>query len=256
MTLKKNAPSVSTLFQHAKEDGTLSCESQNVLTVVDLGAQIQEAMGIRVDDVPSSEVVLVTLMPDDSSSIQSSGNAAAIRDGHNLVLDALLTSKQKDHLLVHTRYLNGSVLYPYCPLEQAVRMDASNYRPDKGTPLYDQAVVLLGTVFAKSQEFLDNGVQVRTVTLILTDGCDVHSSRADARKVASLVGDLHRAEGHIVAAMGVDDGQTDFRKVFREMGIEDPWILTPRNNASEIRKAFSVFSQSALQVIRGVPGVC
>ena len=38
--------------------------------------------------------------------------------------------------------------------------------------------------------------------------------------------------------MGIDDGQTDFCEVFREMGIRDEWILLPGNSASEIRAAF------------------
>ena len=42
----------------------------------------------------------------------------------------------------------------------------------------------------------------------------------------------------------------DLRAIFREMGIEDRWILTPGNNPSEIRKAFQVFSQSAVRASR------
>jgi len=59
------------------------------------------------DDVAASEVVLVTMMPDDSGSIAAAGNARAVRDGHNLVLDALAASKQAGEIFVHTRYLNG-----------------------------------------------------------------------------------------------------------------------------------------------------
>ena len=58
---------------------------------------------------------------------------------------------------------------------------------------------------------------------------------------------MTRSEAHIVAAMGISDGITDFRAVFRDMGIEDRWILTPGNNPSEIRRAFQVFSQSAVR---------
>ena len=93
----------------------------------------------------------------------------------------------------------------------------------------------LGTVLAKSQEFALSGVPVRTVTLLITDGADVHSTRASARHVASLVEDMLMAETHIVAAMGIDDGDTDFRAAFREMGIPDAWILTPGNSAGEVR---------------------
>lgn len=252
--MTQNTPNLNNLFQTAQEEGLLSSASLQALNVIDIGAQIQAGLGIHVDDVMASEVVLVTIMPDDSGSIASSGNTQSVRDGHNAVLDALSTSNQKDSILVHTRYLNGHVLYPYCPLNQAVRMDAGNYQPNQGTPLYDQTVVLLGTVLAKSQEFADNGVPVRTVTLIITDGADEHSVRANAKTVSALVKDMLMSETHIIAAMGIDDGYTDFRQVFRDMGIQDEWILTPGNSQAEIRKAFQVFSQSAIRASQGAAG--
>jgi hypothetical protein len=248
---KKDAePSVNDLFQAAHDDGVLSGSSLQVLTGADLGAQIQAGLGIAVDDVPSSEVVLLTIMPDDSGSIRGCGNEAAVRDGHNLVLDALLASKQREEILAHTRYLNGQVLFPYRPIEHAVRMTSANYEAVGTTPLHDQTVVLLGSVIAKAQEFAGNGVVARSVTLLITDGADQHSVRSRAADVAALVGDMVRAETHIVAAMGIDDGATDFRAVFQEMGIDDRWILTPGNDGSAIRRAFQVFSQSAIRASR------
>jgi hypothetical protein len=243
----ENANKVNELFEAAHAEGVLSPTSLQTLTAVDLGAQIQAGLGISVDDVQASEVVLLTIMPDDSGSIRHGGNEQAVRDGHNLVLDALATSKQRDGILAHTRYLNGRVLFPYRPIDQAIRMTATNYDPNRGTPLYDQSVVLLGSVLAKAQEFSESGVVARSVTLIITDGADQHSSRAGAKDVAALVEDMSRAEAHIIAAMGISDGVTDFQKVFREMGIHDRWILTPGNSPSEIRRAFQVFSQSAVR---------
>ena len=76
------------------------------------------------------------------------------------------------------------------------------------------------------------------------------SKHKDAKFYAKrLIGEEFgkEAECHIVAAMGFSDGSTDFRQIFREMGIEDRWILTPGATASEIRKAFQVFSQSTIQ---------
>lgn len=246
-----NTPNINDLFQSAHDDGLLSNASMQALNVFDIGAQIQAGLGIHVDDVMASEVVLVTIMPDDSGSIQFGGNIQAVRGGHNSVLDALASSNQKDNILVHNRYLNGTVLYPYRPLAQAVRMDTQNYNPNQGTPLYDQVVVMLGTVLAKSQEFSDNGVPVRTVTLLITDGADAHSTRATAQTVAAIAQDMQMSENHIIAAMGIDDGQTDFRQIFQSMGIRDRWILTPGNSDREIRQAFQVFSQSAVRVSQG-----
>ncbi|MGI0485445.1 hypothetical protein ACN4EK_08420 [Pantanalinema rosaneae CENA516] len=241
------APDLNQLFQSAQAEGTLSNASLQALNVHDIGAQIQAGLGVHVDDVMASEVVLVTLMPDDSGSIDYAGNAAIVRSGHNTVIDALMSSHQQDSILVHNRYLNGFVLYPYCSVSQAVRMTEQNYYPNQGTPLYDQTVVLLGTVLAKAQEFSDHGVPVRTVTLMITDGADGHSQRATAKTVKAIVQDMLRTENHIIAAMGIDDGDTDFRQVFREMGIRDEWVLTPGNGQKEIRQAFQMFSQSAVR---------
>jgi hypothetical protein len=242
---------IKKLFQDAEDEGKLSPAAVQALNVIDLGAQIQAGLGASVDDVQSSEVVLVTIMPDDSGSIQHGNNVASVCTGHNLVLSALCDSKQRDSILAHNRYLNGHVLYPYCPIAKAVKMYSSNYDPRLSTPLYDQSVVLLGTVIAKAQEFANNGVPARTVTLIITDGGDAGSRWAKAKDVKALVRDMMQSESHIVAAMGIDDGTTNFRDVFRSMGIDDKWILTPGKDAAEIRKAFLMFSQSAVRASQG-----
>ena len=243
--------STKKLLEDAHATGALSADSLAALDVVDVGAQIQAGLGVSIDDVTASEVVLVTMMPDDSHSIASAGNIDAVRDGHNLVLDALASSKQSGEVLAHTRYLNGHVLFPYTALEHAQRMTDANYDPRLGTPLFDQAVVVLGTVIAKAQQLEQAGIAVRTVTLIITDGGDYCSQRCRAADVAAIVRDMLAHENHVVAAMGIRDGTTDFRAVFRAMGIPDRWILTPGNTASEIRRAFAVFSQSAVRATAG-----
>jgi hypothetical protein len=242
---------VKKLFADAHDQGALSARSLAALDVIDVGAQIQAGLGVTIDDVAASEVVLVTMMPDDSLSIAHARNTDAVRDGHNFVLDALRGSKQSGEVLAHTRYLNGHVLCPYVALDHAVKMTTGNYDPRLGTPLYDQAAVVLGTVIAKSQELAQAGIAVRTVTLIITDGGDYGSTRMKPADVKAIVDDMIAQEHHIVAAMGISDGGTDFHAVFRAMGIPDRWVLTPGDSASEIRRAFAVFSQSAVRASHG-----
>jgi len=242
---------LNSLFGAAQEEGTLSSAGAQVLNIPDLGAQIQAAIGISVDDVTASEVILVTPLVDDSGSIRFvPGNTEAVRDGHNGLLDALGGSKQSDGILVHCRYLNGTILYPYVPLSQAIRMDSGNYNPSGGTPLYDQIARTLGTVLAKVQEFADAGVPCRSISVILTDGADEHSKQhLTGASVAPLIRDLLRTEMHIIAFMGLDGGQGPdfFKRIASEMGIPAEWILTPKNNPREIRQAFAMVSQSAVR---------
>ncbi len=219
-----------------------------------MGPAIMAGLGsVKLDDIESSEVLLVTQLLDDSGSIRFGSNAQLVRDGHNLIIDSLKATKQSAAVLASCRYLNDSrgtdhgVLYPYRTLDGAERLDSGNYDPMGGTPLYDQTAVTLTGVAAKMAEFEQGGVAARAVTVIVTDGADAHSYAQDAASVRQMVAGLLRTEAHIIIGMGIDDGYTDFHQVFRDMGILDEWILTPGNSPSEIRRAFQTVSQSAVR---------
>lgn len=244
------APDVLGLFAGAHDDGDLSNASFQVLSVPDLGTQIQAAMGIPALDVPSTRAVLLTLLLDDSGSIAYRGNEQAVRDGYNEVVKALRESRQADDILAQCSYLNAGVLYPYEFVRDVPLLDARNFAATGWTPLYDRAIVTLGSVLAKSRDFTASGVPVNTVTLIVTDGND-EGSQYRARDVYPIVKDMLSQESHIVAGMGIDDGSTDFAAVFRSIGIPDNWILTPRSDPHDIRRAFQLFSRSAMSASQG-----
>lgn len=213
-----------------------------------LGPAIQAGLGtIDIDQITTAEVVLVTLLIDDSGSIRFSSNADAVRQGHNLVIDSLKGAKQSAGVLMSCQYLNGEILYPYVTIDNTVRMDTGNYNPMGGTPLYDQTVQVLATVTAKMAEFEQGGVAARSITAIITDGSDQHSYRETEQSVKKVVDAMLRQENAIIAGIGVDDNYTDFRGVFGQMGIRDEWILTPGNTPQEIRAAFQTVSQSAVR---------
>lgn len=244
---------INSLFAGAQAGGTLTAAAaQAVGAIPDLGAQIQAGLGVAPDDVMASEVTLVTILLDDSGSMSSNRDVAI--QGHNEVLDALLKTKQKDGILICCRLLNVGTLYPYTPVDKAPRLSHANYNPGGGTPLYDETAVTLATVVAKAQEFADAGVPCRTVTLIVTDGADGSVRLRSPKKVAPIIESLLKAEMHIIAGMGIDDGYTPFKKVFGDMGIPANWILTPGNSPSEIRKAFAFASQSAVRASQAAGG--
>src|SRR5262245_14977260 len=163
---------VNDLLKGAQKEGDLSAQSMQALGNLNVGAQIQAGLGVAAEDVQASEVFLITQLIDDSGSIRFAGNMQHVKDGHNLMLGAFTQSKQKEGFLVHTRYLNGTVLFPYVKLDDAKKMDGHNYNPNGDTPLYDQALVTLAGVIAKTQEFEDAGVPVHSITAIVSDGAD------------------------------------------------------------------------------------
>ncbi len=239
--------SITALFQDAHEEGTIGQDSLNLLATPNLNGQLQQAMGIRADEITAAEVTLVTLEEDDSGSMSPMAHEARLAQ-HEMI-DALLGSKQSDGVLMATWTFDDQPVHGYQTLANVPRLDDKSYNPWRGnTPLFDSTIRVLGGVLAKTQEFASNGVPVRSVTVIISDGGDNHS-RHKADDVATVVSDLERSEMHIVLFIGIDDGgYTDFRAVAKSMGIRDDRVMTIANSPSEFRRAIQVASQSALQV--------
>lgn len=64
-----NSQTAQNLFGTAQEDGNIGAGAFAILNVPDVGAQIQGALGISMDDVTASSVVLASILADDSGSI-------------------------------------------------------------------------------------------------------------------------------------------------------------------------------------------
>ncbi len=241
--MSQNSQSLQALFQEAQDEGVLSPGSMQVLSMVDLGTTIQAGLGVNVNQVMASEVILLGLLVDNTGSI--AGLEDSVIQGQNECIDAFNQAKQAGDILLETRYYDR-VPFPFNLLENAGRLDVRNYQAELGyTPLYDGTLELLAATTAKAQQFAGNGVPIRAMNLIITDGLD-NGSKADARDVATLVGDMLRSERHLVAAMGIGD-QSVFRPIFLDMGIPDKWIFTPGKTASEIRRIFRLVSQSMIR---------
>jgi hypothetical protein len=239
--------SITALFQDAHGEGTIGTDSLNLLTPLDYNGQLQLAMGISADDVDAAEVTLVTMLMDNSTSMSRMADAA--REGQHEMIQALGGSKAATGVLMAGWSFDPQPIHGYLPLGNVPLLDSNNYYPHvPRTPLFSSTVQVLGGVVAKTQEFSSNGVPVRSVTVIVTDGGDNDSPRHTAADVANLVGDLERTEMHIVMMIGIDDGFTDFRDVGRQMGIRDDRVMPIGSTPSELRRAVNVVSQSALQV--------
>src|SRR4051794_10698811 len=91
---------VQSLLTSATTAGTLSQATSQLLTG-SLGAVvIAGAAGKDAEDIEASDVTLVTLLVDASSSIHDCGLEDAIRDGQNVLVDALGDTRERDAILM------------------------------------------------------------------------------------------------------------------------------------------------------------
>lgn len=215
--------------------------------------QVEKSSGVGPNEYRESEVNIVTIVPDDSGSIFDEhydtdgvtlvSNAPLIITGHNEIIEALCGVRPKGRILVSCQYLNGKVLYPYDYVEKVPRMTPANFTDGGGTPLFARGGTVLTGVIAKAKEFEDKGISVRTWTFFMSDGGNT------GPRVEKQVADLNRSmnsESHMVLALGVNDGSTDFKAVFASMGIKPTNILVSTNDPKAIRAKLRMASQSAV----------
>src|SRR5690349_13423792 len=85
---------LASLFASASAAGTITAQTSALLGG-HLGAVvIAGAAGIGLENIAATDVTLVTVLIDASSSIASRGLEQAVREGQNLLLDAFAESKE------------------------------------------------------------------------------------------------------------------------------------------------------------------
>lgn len=230
------------LLNSSYYEGLLSPESAKALAA--LPQHPEEIAAALGSDATGTDVMLVTILVDDSLSIRdiTSGRQAEER-GHDRLLE-VLGRRTETNVLVHTRLLNRGSFSPYSSLQSARNLREHLHLSPDGTPLYRQSLLTLGSVMAKSLQLEQQGKRVRTVTLIITDGDDNRSGHTTATHVRFWVQDMMvHASNHIIAGMGI--GAT-YARVFRDMGIPKAFIFKAGATAEEINKMFDSFEKTVL----------
>jgi hypothetical protein len=248
-----NQATVASLFASAAQAGTISQGTSTLLTG-NLGAVvIAGAAGMAMEDIEASDVTLVTVLIDASSSIAASGLEQAIRDGQNALLDAFAKSREKESILVATWTFNDElrVVHSYVPVDDAVRLDAGNYAGVGATHLYDTWCDALAANVAYAQRLRDGGTPCRSIVVVITDGEDCGSRRTTG-DCAKISRDLLASEQFVLAFVGVGP-DAGFRSVAKRMGIPDKCVevqaqATPKN----LRQVFHMVSQSAIRASQGL----
>jgi uncharacterized protein YegL len=206
------------------------------------------AAGMDLEDITASDVTLITMLIDSSTSIAQAGLEQAVRDGQNALLDAFDASREKESILVATWTFDSDVkvVHSYVPVDDAARLDAASYRAAGATHLYDTWCDALAANVAYAQRLRDGGTPCRSIVVVITDGEDC-GSRRSAADCARLSSELLASEQFVLAFVGVGD-DVQFRAVAKRMGIPDGSVeVQAQATAAGMRKVFQMVSQSAIR---------
>lgn len=242
----------TTLFASATTKGIISPQTSSLITGNLGNLVLAGAAGKDLEDITASDVTLVTVLIDASSSIASRGLEKAVREGQNALLDAFAGAKDRDAVLLACWTFSGAmdVIHSYVPVPDATRLDTKNYRASGSTALYDTWCSSLAANVAYAQRLRDGGTPTRSVVVVVTDGEDVGSKRT-AGDCERLSRDLLASELFTLALVGVGT-EVNFEHVAKSMGIPSGCILWERDaTPSGLRRAFQLVSRSAVRASQG-----
>jgi hypothetical protein len=251
MSKSKSKHHVQTLLSSATAAGTLSAATSSLLSG-SLGAVvIAGAAGKDTEDIIASDVTLVTLLVDASSSIHDRGLEDAVREGQNLLVDALGETRERESILMALWTFNHelTVVHSYVGLDDVARLDAKSYAGLGSTRLYDTWCDALLANVAYAQQLRSSGTPCKSVVVVITDGEDCGSKRR-APDCARISRDLLASEQFTLAFVGV--GSSDFRTIALAMGVPAGSIAVQASaTPSAIRQVFRMVSQSAIRASQG-----
>jgi hypothetical protein len=240
------------LFLTAVKEGLISAATNQLLGGQLGPVVIAGAAGMAAENITATDVTLVTVLIDASSSIKAANLEAAVRDGENALVEAFAGSREKDSILLALWTFNDrpKVVHSYVPVSDAIRLDAKNYRGTGTTALYDTWCDALAANVAYSQKLRDSGTPVRSVVVVITDGEDVSSKRR-AQDCERLSRDLLASEQFVLAFVGVGK-EANFRSVAKAMGVPDGCVEVQSDaTASGLRSVFQMVSRSAIRASQG-----
>ena len=188
------------LISSAAVAGTISPATSSLLSG-NLGAVvIAGAAGKDAEDIVASDVTLVTLLVDASSSIHDRQLEDAIREGQNLLVDALGDTRERESIPTALWTFNHdlNVVHSYVGLDDVTRLDAKNYAGLGATRLYDR-----GAARSRPTWRMPSG-SVARARLARAWSSSSPTARTAARSMRRGASERH-AERH---PSGVPDGQS------------------------------------------------
>lgn len=199
-----------------------------------------EVENTSVEEIDSENINLIFLGIDQSGSMNSFIND--MKQSLNEFKDALLNSREAEEILVaRANFADTIMIGGYKKIEE---FDDA-FKAAGCTAMYD--AIIEGTRKLKEyrQYLKDQGVRVKAVFAIFSDGLDT-SSRKDFSEAKKSIEFLN---GEEITTAFISFGGTATKEA-KDLGFRN--ILDVTSSASELRKAFNCLSKSVIESSKAV----
>lgn len=214
-------------------------------------AQQALAKSANPADATVSDLFLLTVLIDNSGSMNTPDKIDGVITGQNAMLDAFKDSSRivQAGLRISqwTFNVRPNIVNGFVPLNapQLTRLDRGNYHPDGGTALYDTVIAALSAARGYADTCKQNGFATRSLLAVLSDGEDTTSQAEVGEAKQAIEEELQ--QGGTVIYTGIGGGP--HRQIGISMGFREKDILLVGATAKEIRAVFELLSSRSIQII-------
>ena len=205
---------------------------------------VDRSPNLPIDEIENERQTLVNLVIDCSGSM--SGYVQTMVGCLESFKQAIKNSKQEDEMLVAiTRFgIRSGVEYEGY---QLVNSMSTSYSADGMTPLYDavcgvQERLYDGQDNGYMEELVQEGIKVKGIVVILSDGCENDSKYHDLQDSRRAIDLLCKQE--IIVAFVAFGGEA--RDEADRLGVDPQNIMETDASESELRRIFDIVSKSAI----------
>lgn len=193
-----------------------------------------------IDEIDNEFVNLFMIGTDSSSSMTQHTNA--MQDSLNRFQKSILNSKQADEILMARADFNSTIdISGYKPVNEF----DTNYNASGTTVLHDVIVEGVDRLVQYMDHLKRNGMRVKAVFAIFSDGEDV-GSKASHAMARQKIEELNRRE-ITTAFIAFGDNA---KGIAQSLGFKNP--LDVGASESELRKAFDCLSKSVIESSKSV----
>jgi len=195
-------------------------------------------------NITADEVIGITFVIDKSGSVNR--YISDLNDNLNGFLQEMGHSHVADKILCQILEFDDDVkvLNGFQPIAD---IKPFNIQPGGMTSCFDACAKGLENTIQYRQNLEQQGITVKNLVFIITDGESNADRKYAASDVKKLVDDLYTNESNFgsfsIILFGLGD-ETNFKRVGKEMGIRDEMIATIGITAKEIRKMIGFISSS------------
>jgi len=250
MSSQTTVDDVKSLFQ---TDPTADADAMGLMINSLDGTNLAGCLGAELDDLETDDVTIVKVLLDASYSMND--HEQTVREAYDKFINSFKGSKQAGSILVSTITFatQAKILHGFKKSDEIDPIGKDYIAKGGSTALYDALIDALTGAQAYAMDLKTNGVRVKVIIVVFSDGDDNDSRKASASNIKTIVDAAIKKEGFYPVYVGFKQSPNDdLEAIAKRCGF--PNVEITNATESDIRRTVDLVSKSVIRTSQTTVG--